>query len=112
MLSLYRHIKAALAYATRFPWVPEPLWDAHDAKNLATFLATPTGARLKAAYVNAVLRQQASALQADHGKLVFEAGFSAGQKGFVAFTEGLADAQRFSEQGEQDTDPATIQPES
>lgn len=112
MYSLYRHIKSAIAYATRFPWVNEPEWTPADAKYLATFLSTPTGARLKALYVNAVLRQQASALQADHAKLVYEAGFSAGQKGFVAFTEGLADYQTISEQGEQDTDPATIQPES
>lgn len=112
MLKLYRHIKAALHYATHFPWVDEPLWDADDAGKLAAFLSSPTGARLKALYVNAVLRQQASALQSDQGRLVYEAGFSAGQKGFVAFTESLADTARFSGQGEQDTDPATIQPES
>lgn len=112
MHRLYQHLKAAYLYATHFPWVDEPLWDEGDAAKLSAFLATPTGARLKALYVNAVLRQQASALQADHAKLVYEAGFSAGQKGFVAFTESLADTARFSEQGEQDTDPATIQPES
>ena len=109
---LLRHIKSALAYATRFPWVDAPDWTAADAKNLATFLSTPTGHRMKALCVNAVLRQQANALQADQGKLVFEAGYSAGQKGFVAFMEGLADHATISEQGEQDTDPATIQPES
>lgn len=112
MQALYRHLKAAIHYATHFPWVDEPQWDADDSAKLAAFLGSPTGARLKALYVNAVLRQQASALQADHAKLVYEAGFSAGQKGFVAFTESLADTARFSEQGEQDTDPATIQPES
>lgn len=111
-MQLYRHIKAAISYATHFPWVDEPLWNADDANALATFLGTPTGARMKALYLNAVLRQQASALQADQSKLVYEAGYSAGQKGFVAFTESLADSHKFTEQGEQDTDPATNQPES
>lgn len=112
MTSIYRHLKAAINYARHLPWVDQPLWDAGDAKALATFLASPTGARLKALYVNAVLRQQASALQSDQSKLFYEAGYSAGQKGFVTFTESLADGSQFTDRGEQDADPDTNQPES
>lgn len=113
MFRLFRHIRAAFNYAGHLPWTDQPLWDATDAKALATFLGSPTGRRMKALYVNAVLRQQANALQrTGPSRLVYEAGYSAGQKGFLAFTESLADGSSFTDRGGQDADPDTNQPVS
>ena len=111
-MNFIRYIKAALNYAAHWDWVDAAKWTADDAAALAAFMGTPTGERMKALFVNAVLSQQATALNARLGRLPYEAGYSAGQKGTVAFIESLADAHNFTERGEQDADPATNQPES
>ena len=100
-------LRAALIFVRHQPWVNATPWDVEDAKTLATFLNTRTGARLKATLANLVLRQQAASLSQTKG-LEFEAGFCNGQKSIVATIEGMADEKSLSADGEiEDTDHLT-----
>lgn len=110
-MNVWHRIKAALIFSRHQAWADEPEWVLKDAAQLASFLDSDAGRKLKQALTNVVLRQQAHALNRTDG-LVFEAGYCAGQKGLVAVIEAMADASKFTEPGEQDDDPATNQPTS
>lgn len=107
-MRLYQFLKAAFIFARHQAWVDAPKWEKPDAQALANFLVTPAGARLKAYLVNAVLCQQAKALNTTSA-LVYEAGYCAGQRGLVASLEAMANSESFSEPGDTDADPATHQ---
>ncbi len=106
MRNLYYFLKAMVIFARHQAWVDEPRWEKKDSLALFAFMDTPTGSRLRAMLLNTVLRQQANALNTT-GRLVYEAGYCAGQKGLVAAIEALADKNQFTEQGDTDADPAT-----
>lgn len=87
-------------------WVEAAGWEREDATVLAQFLQSRTGKRLSAALLNMALRQQASALARTSG-LEFEAGYCNGQRSVLAAMESLADANQFTAEEIQDSDPQT-----
>lgn len=102
-----RFLKAAFIFARHQAWVDQPLWEKGDAKALAQFLGSPTGCRLRAMFLNTVLRQQAHALS-NTGNLLYEAGYCAGQKGLVSTITALADSDTISETEDTEAVPSTL----
>lgn len=110
MRSIYHFLKAALVFARHQVWADAGLWQSVDAIALTAFFGTPTGLRLRQFLAATIVRQQAQALtfrQPD--ELLFEAGYSAGQKALAASISGLCEHTNFTEQGDTEADPATIQ---
>lgn len=108
MFNLLRFLKAMFLFAIHQAWVDQPIWDKDDALYLGKFYATATGLRLRTMLKNIVVRQQAFALnRAGPSRLVYEAGYCAGQKATVAVLEAMADATQFSDQGDMEADPDT-----
>lgn len=104
-MTFLSRIRSAWRYTKLLPWTETPAWEAADAAELAAFLNTPTGSRLKASMVNLVLRQQERALS-DPRHLEYEAGFVSGQKAMLThLLETWPNA--FTEQTEVDAAPAT-----
>ena len=87
---MIRYLKAMWQFAKYQPWVDYPDWHDDDARSLQAFLKSGSGLRFKAALVNAVLRQQASAMVSE--KSVDRAvGYANGFRGCVTFVESLTE---------------------
>lgn len=108
MRRLYHFFKAAFIFARHQAWPDAAMWSPADAVHLGSFLATGTGTRLRGYLRATVVLQQAEALNRTDN-LVYEAGYCAGQKALAAVISGLADKDKFTEQGDMDADPATNQ---
>lgn len=110
MRSFYHFIKSAFFFARHQVWADAGLWEAADAIALTAFMSTAAGVRLRTFLASTIVRQQALALT--HRKpnaLLFEAGYSAGQKALAASISGLCEHTNFTEQGDTEADPATMQ---
>lgn len=108
MRKIYHFIKAAAIFARHQAWPDSVTWGPTDAAMLGSFFATPAGERLRRYLAATVVLQQAEALNRTDN-LKYEAGYCAGQRGLVAIIEGMADKDKFTEQGETEADPATTQ---
>lgn len=110
MRNFYHFLKAAFLFARYQAWADAGLWQAVDAVTLTAFLSTATGVRLRQFLAATVCRQQALALNSRKAEdLIYEAGYSAGQKALASAITGLCDHTQFTEQGDTDADPATNQ---
>src|SRR3954469_17721618 len=82
-----RLLRALVLFLRRASWSPTPEWSAADARALATFLATPAGAKLQE-----ILRQEIAAAneRAAMKAAPFECGWACGYRGLFAWFQSLS----------------------
>lgn len=85
-----RYLKSLWQFIKYQAWVDCPDWKAEDAIALKRFLASETGVRFKATMLNAVLRQQSSAVVSENN-VDRAIGYANGFRGCVSFVESLTE---------------------
>jgi hypothetical protein len=82
-----RLLLALSLFLRRASWSPAPEWTAADARALATFLATPAGAKLQT-----ILRNEITAAneRAAMKAAPFECGWACGYRGLFAWFQSLS----------------------
>ena len=96
---MIRYLKAMWRYAKYQAWVDCPEWRESDSVGFKKFLAGEVGARFRATMLNAVLRQQASAVSSENN-VDRSIGYANGFRGCVSFIESLAESSEEDEQQE------------
>ena len=80
-------LRALLLFLRRASWTPAPDWTAADARALAGFLATPSGAKLQAFLRNEIASaNERAAMKA----LPFDCGWACGYRGLFAWFQSLS----------------------
>lgn len=87
---MIRHLKAMWQFAKYQAWIDCPQWDDEDAIALKLFLKSKTGIRFKATMLNAVVRQQSSAV-VNENNVDRAIGYANGFRGCVSFVESLTE---------------------
>lgn len=82
-----RLLRALLLFVRHTSWSPAPEWTAADARSLATFLATSSGAKLQAILRNEITAaNERAAMQA----APFACGWACGYRGLFAWFQSLS----------------------
>lgn len=87
-----RYLRALRQFVKYQAWIDAPEWEKDDGLSLRAFLASDTGVKFRVTLLNAVLRQQASAV-ASEKDIDKAAGYANGFRGCVSFIESLTEVQ-------------------
>lgn len=83
-----RFLRALSIFAARSRWSAPPEWAEADARALATFLASPAGAKLRAILLGEIATANERAAMSKGG--AFECGWACGYRGLYAWFESLS----------------------
>jgi hypothetical protein len=99
---MLRFLRAFLTFAARSRWSAPPEWTEADARALATFLGSSSGAKLRAILHSEIATANERAAMsggATPAKTAFDCGWACGYRGLYAWFESLS-ARPAAEPGE------------
>jgi hypothetical protein len=90
---MIRFFRALLTFASRTRWSTPPEWTEADSRSLATFLSSPSGAKLSAilhSEIAAANERAAMSGGATPNRTAFDCGWACGYRGLYAWFESLS----------------------